>query len=163
VPLLYFVKALHILSAMIFLGTGMGSAWIKFRADRCPDIRVVAWAQQEIVRADWIFTVPAGLSLPLTGLWLAWLYRLPLTTPWVLMGVAGFAVAGLCWLPAAYLQIRMRRTADAALAAGAPLPESFVRDRLWWTLLGIPSFSAAVLTVWVMVAKPHWSFLQFGS
>jgi uncharacterized membrane protein len=70
--------------------------------------------------------------------------------------MAGYAVAGLAWLPAAVLQIRMRRLAEAALAADQPLPQTYDRMQLTWAALGLPSFAASVFVVWVMVAKWAW-------
>jgi len=147
------LKWIHVLSVVIFLGTGAGSAWYKFRADRSADVRVVAWCQREIVLADWLFTVPAGFVLPLSGIALViqggWSFELL----WIQLGLGLFAAAGLTWLPAAFLQLRMRRLADEALAKGTELPEAFHRDRRIWTALGVPSFLAATVAVWVMVAK----------
>ena len=147
------LKTLHVLTVVVFLGTGAGSAWYKFRADRSGDVAVVVWCQREIVKADWIFTVPSGLLLPLTGIALVeigpWNYGMP----WVALGIALYAVSGLTWLPAAFLQLRMRRLAEEALSAGEELPEAFHRDRRVWMALGCPSFLAAVATVWLMTAK----------
>lgn len=153
-----FVKWLHILMGFVFLGTGAGSAWYKLRAWRSRDVRVVAWCDREIVRADWIFTVPSGVGAPATGLWLVYLYKLPLFgTTWVLWGIGGWMVAGIAWLPAAWLQIKMRRLAEAALAEGrTELPDGYDRMQKAWALLGLPSFAAAVFVVWVMVAKWAW-------
>lgn len=148
------VKTVHVLGAVLFLGTGLGSAWTKFRADRSGEPVVVAWAQREVVRNDWLFTVPSGIVMPVTGLWLASLYGLPWTTGWVMLGIGCWALAGVCWVPAAYLQIRMRTLAEQALADQAPLPDAFHRANLVWTLLGVPAFVAAMVAVWVMIAKP---------
>lgn len=148
-----YLKAIHVGAAILFLGTGLGSAFYKWRADRSGSVAVAAWAQRNVVLADWLFTVPSGIVLPGTGLWLAHLYGLPFTTSWVLFGIVGFAIAGLTWLPAAWIQLRMRRLADEALASGAPLPEEFHRLHRFWLALGVPSFGAAVATIWVMVGK----------
>lgn len=145
------VKTLHVLAATLFLGTGIGSAYYKFRADQSGDLRVVAWAQRAIVTGDLIFIVPAGVLLPATGLWMATDRGWPLTSGFVFWGLLGYAVAGVTWLPAAYLQLRMRRAADEALARGEALPEQFERDRRVWLALGFPSFIAAMTTVYVMV------------
>jgi uncharacterized membrane protein len=151
--LILVLKLIHVFTAFVFLGTGLGSAYYKLRADRSGELAVIAWAQREIVRADWIFTVPAGVLLPATGVWLTWLYGYKLTDSWILFGICGYVVAGIAWLPAAYLQIRMRRLADQALARQEPLPAAFHRAQRIWFLLGFPSFLAAIVTVWAMVAK----------
>ncbi len=147
------LKAVHVLAAVLFLGAGIGSAWYKLRADRSGDPRVIAWCQREIVLADWCFTVPSAVALPVTGLWLVDLYGLPLDTPWVLLGFAGWALAGGLWVPAAFLQLRMRRLADAALASGGGLGPDFHAANRIWLGLGFPAFAVAMATVWVMVAK----------
>jgi uncharacterized membrane protein len=147
------LKALHVFAAMLFLGGGLGSVYYKIRAYQGGDLGVIAFCDREIVRADWLFTVPSGLTLPVTGIAIALLYGLPLTTPWILTGIVGWAVAGLTWLPAAFLQLRMRRLAAAALASGAPLDPAYHAAHRTWMLLGVPSFTAALVVIWAMVAK----------
>jgi len=152
--MLYLVlKTLHVLAAVVFLGTGFGSAWYKLRAGLTRDVAAAAWIDAEVVRADWIFTIPAGLLLPATGLGMTLGYGMPLSTPWVLQGLLGYAVAGLAWLPAAGLQLRMRRLSAEALREGRPLPERWRRDQRLWAALGLPAFAAAAAVVWVMVSK----------
>lgn len=151
--LLLVLKSIHVLGAVLFLGTGLGSAWYKLRADRSGDLRVVVWCQREIVLADWLFTVPAGVIMPVTGIWLVKLYGLPWETPWVVLGFVGWAGAGALWLPAAYLQVRMRRLAEAALASGGALPPEFHRANRLWLALGFPAFLLSGFTIWGMVAK----------
>jgi uncharacterized membrane protein len=151
--LISLAKTLHILSATIFFGAGLMSAWWKVRADRSGDVKVVAWAQGEIVFADWVFTVPSGVVSPVTGAFLVWSYGLPWTADWVLGSLGGFAVATVCWLPAAWLQLRMRALADEAARVGGPLPPEFHRLNRIWLLLGVPAFAAAVFVIWTMVAK----------
>jgi uncharacterized membrane protein len=151
--LILVLKLVHILSAVVFLGTGLGIAWMKLRGDRSGDPHVVAWIQHEVVRADLFFTIPAGLTLPMSGIAMAHLMGLPLTTPWVLWGLGCYAFAGVTWLPAAFLQVRMRVLADAALQGGQPLPAAFwTAHRIWWAL-GVPSFGATMLAMWWMVAR----------
>jgi len=147
------LKTIHILAAMVFLGTGLGSAWYRLRSDMSNDVRVIAWCQREIVLADWLFTVPAGIALPASAIGLVTMLGLPWDTPWILWGIGGYLLAGVFWLPAVWLQIAMRRLADEALANGTPLPPSYKRYARMWLALGVPSFLAAGVTVWVMVAK----------
>lgn len=147
------VKAVHVLAATLFLGAGLMTAYYKVRADRSGDLRVLVWYQREIVLADWLFTLPSGIALPVTGIWLAMTYGIPLSAGYVGAGLAGYAIAGVLWLPAVWLQIRMRNLAEAALRDGTALPEEFHRANRIWLALGVPAFLVAVLTVWMMVAK----------
>jgi uncharacterized membrane protein len=153
VQLYLVLKTIHVLAAMIFLGTGAGSAWYRIRADRSDDIRVIVWCQREIVRADWYFTVPSAIALPATAIAMVEVAQMPWGTLWIIWGIAGYAIAGLFWLPAAWLQIAMRRLAEESLAKSAPLPTQYRIYAFIWAALGVPSFFAAILTVWVMVAK----------
>jgi len=147
------LKALHILAAMLFLGTGFGSAWYKWRAWRSGEVAAIAFVDREVVFADWLFTVPSGIVLPATGVAMVAIMRAAWTTPWIAAGVAFYAVAGLTWLPAAVLQLRMRRWSAAAQAQGGALPPDYHRAQRIWIALGVPSFLAAIATVAVMAAK----------
>jgi len=152
------LKTIHVLSMSLFFGAGLASAIVKLRADRTKDPRVIAFVLGHIVWADWLFTIPSGVLLPITGLWMVVLAGLPFTRPWIVLGIGFYAVAGLTWLPAAVLQLRMRRAADQALSTGQPLPPEYWRWTRAWIGLGIPSFGAALFTVYVMVTKhvPLW-------
>lgn len=147
------LKSLHVLGAVLFLGVGAASAWYKLQADRSDDPRIVAWGQHQIVRADALFTVPSALIMPITGLWMVHLMESPLTTPWIAFGLGGFAVAGVLWLPAVWLQLRMRDMADAALASGEPLPAAYWQAQRVWLALGAPAFALTLVIIWVMVTK----------
>ncbi len=151
--LVFILKSLHIFGVVLFLGTGAGSAWYKLRASRSNDVRVIAWCDAEVVFADWLFTVPSGVIVPSTGLLLVYFYRLPLATPWVWQGIAGYVIAGLTWLPAAFLQVKMKKLSAQARDAGTDVPDSWRRMQRTWALLGIPSFAATIAVLWMMVSK----------
>ena len=153
--LILLVKLVHVLSATFFFGGGLLIAWNKLRADRTGDPKLITWANREIVRADAVFTIPSGILLPVTGAWLVAEFHVPWKSGWVAWGIVTYAVTGLLWLPAAFLQVKMRRLAEDALAGGTALPEAFHRANRWWMLLGVPAFALAIFTVWLMVSK--WS------
>ena len=151
--LILLVKTLHVLSATVFFGAGLMSAWWKLRADRSGDVRLIAFAQREIVFADWVFTVPSGVISPATGVWLVVRYGLPWSTSWVVASIGGYVVAMLCWLPAAWVQLRLERIANECLAQGLPLPPRFHRLNRVWLGLGFPAFGAAMFIIYAMVTK----------
>jgi uncharacterized membrane protein len=151
------LKTLHVLMATIFLGGGMLIAWFKVRGERSREPRLVAFTLSEVVLADWVFTLPGALLLLASGLAMAVAQGFPiLETEWLVAGLADFMIAGMCWLPAVRLQLRMRDLARQAAATGSPLPDEYWRASRQWTLLGVPAFLAALHAVWAMCAKRAW-------
>jgi uncharacterized membrane protein len=147
-------KWLHILSSTILFGTGLGSAYYMFFTCLRGDPATIAHVARLVVVADWVFTSTTIVLQPLTGLWLVHLAGLPLTSTWLVWTYVLYVVAGACWIPVVFIQIRMRRLAEAAAARSQPLPPDFWRLFRWWTALGVPAFFALVIVFWLMVAKP---------
>jgi uncharacterized membrane protein len=147
-------KWLHILSSTILFGTGIGSAYYMFFTSLAGDARTVAHVVRLVVVADWVFTTTTIVFQPLSGLWLAHLAHMPLASRWLVWTFVLYLVAGACWIPVVFIQIRMRRLAEAAAAANAPLPDAYRRLFRWWTALGVPAFVSLVVVFWLMVAKP---------
>ncbi len=148
------VKWLHILSSTFLFGTGLGSAFYMFFASRTRDARVVAAVVRYVVIADWAFTTPTIILQPLTGFYLVRIANFPLTSKWIVASIALYLLAGACWLPVVWMQIRMRDMARHAASSGAQLPARYWRFLRWWVALGIAAFLALVAMFYLMMAKP---------
>lgn len=147
------LKTLHILSMVLLFGTGLGSAFYKWMADRSGNVAHIAVTNRHVVLADWIFTTPTVIFQPISGLWMVYLLDLPLTTPWIATSLSLFVLAGVCWLPVVWLQIRMQKIAAIAAMESSPLPALYWRMARWWFWLGVPAFISMVLVVTLMVFK----------
>ena len=148
------VKTVHILSATVLFGTGLGTAWFLWRADRSGDAAGVAATARNVVLADWLFTTPAIVLQPVSGLCLILLGGYAPAERWLLWTYGLYLLAGVCWLPVVWLQIKMRDLAAAAAASGAPLPARYRRYARIWFGLGWPAFIAVIFITYLMVAKP---------
>jgi uncharacterized membrane protein len=148
------VKWLHILSSVLLVGTGFGSAFYLFFANRIDDVAVRAAVARLVVRADWWFTTPTVIFQPLSGLWLVHLAGWPLSTPWIALSIGLYLFAGICWLPVVWLQIRMAKMARNSANAGTPLPAAYGRYARLWEGLGYPAFLAMLTVFYLMVEKP---------
>ncbi|GGX73576.1 DUF2269 family protein [Massilia dura] len=148
------VKWLHILSATFLFGTGIGSAWYLLFAVISRNVAAIAVVSRIVVVADWTFTATTMVVQPLTGFYLVHIAGYPLHSRWIVWSVILFVVAGLCWLPVVWLQMRLRDLSAAAAAANTPLPPLFWRCFKVWVVLGIPAFFAFLAVFWLMVAKP---------
>lgn len=147
-------KTIHILGSTVLFGTGLGTAFHMWRADRSGDLRVIAAAARQTVLADWLFTTPAVIIQPLTGFLLLFEAGYALDEGWVMLSLALYAVTGACWLPVVWLQIRVRDMALAALADGAELPPLYRRYMRLWFALGWPAFLSVIAIFTLMVFRP---------
>ncbi len=147
------VKTLHIFSMVLLFGTGLGSAFHKWMADRSENIAHIATTNRHIVLADWVFTTPTVIFQPISGFWMVYLLDIPLSTPWIGISLILYIVAGICWLPVVWLQIQMQKISAGCDSRGSPLPEIYWRMTRWWFWLGIPAFISMALVVVLMVFK----------
>jgi len=148
------IKWLHIVSSVLLAGTGFGSAFYLFFANRSTSLEARVVVARLVVRADLWFTTPAIIVQPLSGAWLAHTAGWPLATPWLLASIALYLLAGACWLPVLGLQLRMAREAEAALAQRRPLSAQYRRWQQAWERLGYPAFAAMLAVFFLMVNKP---------
>lgn len=145
----------HILSSTLLFGTGLGTAFHGWMAQRSGDLRTIVLVSRNVVLADWLFTAPAVVVQPATGAWMAWLTGVRFTTGWLLLAIGLYVLVGACWLPVVWLQIQMHRLARVALHSGEPLPPRYHTYARWWFALGWPAFIAVIGIFYLMVFKPE--------
>jgi uncharacterized membrane protein len=148
------VKWLHILSSTFLFGTGIGSAFYMFFTSISRDVRAIAVVSRHVVLADWIFTATTVVIQPLTGMYMIHLAGFPWDSRWIVWSLGLYVLAGACWLPVVWIQLRMRDMAQVAARDDVALPAQYWRYLRIWFALGIPAFVAMVIVFWLMVAKP---------
>ena len=150
------LKVVHILSATILFGTGLGTALHFWLVHRSGNVAAIAEVARNVVLADFALTAPAGIVQPLTGVALAHLMGWPLLSPWLAESYALYVLAFACWAPVVVLQIRARDLAAEAARRGERLPPAYARIMRWWFALGWPAFLALIAVFALMVAKPDF-------
>jgi uncharacterized membrane protein len=153
------LKFLHVLGAIVILGTGAGIAFFAVMAHRTGDALFVARTAAVVVVADFLFTATAIVVQPITGYLLLRELGLSLGEGWVVASLVLYFVAGAFWLPVVWMQRRMRDLAAAAAKQGMPLPASYRRLFWTWFAFGFPAFAAVLAVFWLMIARrdlPTW-------
>jgi uncharacterized membrane protein len=148
------LKLVHIIGACVLLGTGMGIAFFMWMANRTGEAGIVAVTARIVVIADGVFTATAVVAQPLTGAALAWLTGTSLRSPWIVLSLGLYLLAGVCWLPVVWLQIKLRNLAAAAAKVGEPLPDRYHRLFRLWFILGWPAFASVIAILFLMITKP---------
>jgi len=142
------IKLLHIISATLLFGTGLGIAFFMLKAHLSGSKEAMRITTQHVVIADWIFTAPAVIIQLSTGLWLTSQLGISYGSAWFISVVSLFIIIGACWLPVVSIQIRIR---DIINGKG-PVRE-YRRLMKIWVALGIPAFLSVLILFYLMVFK----------
>jgi uncharacterized membrane protein len=152
---LYFlVKYLHVLGAIVILGTGTGIASFMLMAHLSRDAAFIARTAATVVIADMLFTLTAVILQPVTGGILMALTSTTFAERWLVASLGLYAAAGLFWIPVIFMQIEMRDLARAADTQHQPLPPRYFALFRRWFWFGIPGFGSVMIILWLMIAKP---------
>ena len=148
------LKYLHVVGAIVLLGTGTGIAFFMLMAHRTKDAAFVARTAGVVVTADMVFTATAVIAQPVTGYGLAEITGVALWEGWLGLALILYGMAGVFWLPVVWIQARMRDLARDAARAGRELPPAYHRLYRIWFVLGIPGFGSVLTILWLMIARP---------
>ena len=148
------LKMLHILAVVGFLGNIITGLFWHRHAARTRDPRLLAHTMDGIIRSDRVFTMPGVLTIIVTGVWSALVVGYPLLkTGWIFWSLVLFSISGLTFgLRVAPLQRELH-----ALAAGKS--GSFDYDRYHrvarrWEGWGAIALLSPVAALVLMVLKP---------
>ncbi len=143
------IKTIHILSATIMIGTGLGSAFYLFLTYKRTGIGTISDVVKLVILADTLFTFPSVVIQLVTGLMLSEILGLTYSRWfWVVIGVSLLVL--LTWLKAVVIQLRLRKI----LKETGELTPEYHRLMSWWFYLGIPSFLASMFLYYLMIYKP---------
>ncbi|GFZ82866.1 membrane protein [Elstera cyanobacteriorum] len=152
------LKFIHVMSSTLLFGTGLGTAFHGWMAGRSRNLDATLVVNRNVVLADWIFTTPAVIVQPVTGVWMALQAGFPLTEGWLALAILLYFFVGACWLPVVWLQLQMHKMVKEAKAGDTPLPPRYVTYARWWFALGWPAFISVIGIFYLMIVKPDVGF-----
>jgi len=152
------IKFLHVMSAVLLLGTGLGLAFFLFRAQQSKDSQTILFALNNTLIGDIVFVGPALFVLFGSGHWMLRNGAHSVREPWMIASLALIMLVGLCWVLAVFLEWRMRNGLRASAQQGAAVlpPKHGLYHRLWVSL-GLIAFPTAVVILVLMVIKPAFT------
>lgn len=148
------IKTIHILSAAVLFGTGIGIAFFMLQSYFSDDLNVKFYATRTTVIADYVFTLPAVLLQPISGMWLIWQGGYSWDETWLLITYGLYIFIGSLWLPVVWIQIRLKNMLLQVTKHKSPLPETYNKLFRIWFLMGWPAFIALIGIFILMEFKP---------
>lgn len=154
--MLYFwLKYIHIISATILFGTGIGTATVMLYGHLRKDIQAMAILNQYVVFVDWRFTGISGIIQPITGVWMAYLVGYSFTSFWLLGSIIGYLITACCWFPVVYIQIKISNMTTKAAMKRSDLPLAYAYYFKLWVTLGFIAFTTLMIVFYLMIMKPN--------
>jgi uncharacterized membrane protein len=148
------LKTVHVISATILFGTGLGIAFYFLMGLRSGDTTAAYFAARTTAIADMLFTLTAGIVQPLSGFAMVHIAGIDPWSRWLVWTYALYALALACWLPVVWIQLKVRDMLGTRMR-GEALDEDHLRRYFHtWFVLGWPAFVGLVAVFWLMVAKP---------
>jgi uncharacterized membrane protein len=148
----FIIKYIHIISSALLFGTGLGTAFFMLLAFLSKNVETLKYTTRHVVLADWIFTTPAVIIQPVTGIWLMLMLNYSFFSLWFYLTVSLYLLMGVCWIPVVFIQYKMKKIASI------PVLTPFETKQLsslmkWWVFLGIIAFVSILMIYWLMVSK----------
>lgn len=92
------LKVIHLLGVVMFLGNIIITGWWKNMADLTRNPQIIAFAQKQVTATDWLFTAGGALILFSAGTVNVMLHGLTFSEKWLSWGMALFTLSGLIWV-----------------------------------------------------------------
>lgn len=150
-----FLKSLHVLSVVLFIGNIVTGVFWKVHADIAGDLRSRAQALAGIIASDRVFTMPGVLLITITGVLLAIEGNLPmLRTRWIAWSLVLFGISGAAFMAqVAPLQKKMLANLKAGIA-GTWNQSEYEHLSRRWQIWGLVATLTPVVALFLMVMKP---------
>jgi len=152
---LQILLAIHILSAVVFVGNNITSAFWKVRADRSGSTEAMATASRSLLLADMIFTGPGLIGLLVTGIWMIQLTGWErFQEPWLGISLALLVLTAGIWavglLPLELRMVRLARLQSNNITSDPAYRQS---SRIWSMMGGAATLMPVAILI-LMVLKP---------
>jgi len=150
-----FLKSLHILGVILFIGNIIITGWWKVMADRTNNPVIIAFAQRQVTLTDYVFTLGGVLLVLGAGMGNAIIHDMDyFSIKWLTWGYWLFIVSGIIWIAILIpVQIKQARMAKS-FAVTLKIPEEYWRLRNIWNVFGVLATIIPMLNIYWMVFKP---------
>ncbi|HEY7986522.1 MAG TPA: DUF2269 family protein [Methylophilaceae bacterium] len=148
------LKTLHLVGVILFLGNIIITGWWKTMADRTRNPQIIAFAQRQVTLTDFIFTAGGGGMLLAAGLGNVISHHIDYWhTRWIGWGMGLFIASGVIWafilIPIQIKQAALAKT----FAHGEAIPDMYWRLGKLWIVFGALATALPLIAVYWMVFK----------
>jgi uncharacterized membrane protein len=151
-----FLKLLHVVAVIAFLGNITTGLFWHAHAARTRDPKLLAHAMDGIIQSDRLFTTPGVIGILISGFAAAIYGSLPiLRTGWILWTLVAFSVSGLIFMfRLVPLQRQLRALTEAGERSGTFEYAGYHTLAVRWEVWGAVALLTPAAELVLMVLKP---------
>lgn len=148
------LKAIHLLGVVLFLGNIIITGWWKAMADNTRNPQIIAFAQRQVTLTDYVFTAGGAAILLLAGMANVGMHHMPMSAKWLSQGMLMFTLSGIIWVAVLIpVQIKQAKLAKEFSITGV-IPEIYWKLSKRWNIFGAIAVLLPVINLYWMVFKP---------
>ena len=146
------LKVLHIVGVVLFLGNIIVTGWWKNMADRTKNPQIIAFAQRQVTLTDWIFTAGGSVILTIAGVLnvhTSWSYSMK----WLQWGIGMFVLSAIIWV-VILIPTQIKQAKMASIFAETGVITEYYWKLCWrWNVWGALAVIIPLTTVYFMTFK----------
>ena len=147
------LKVIHLLGVVMFLGNIIITGWWKYRADSTRNPQILAFAQRQVTLTDWIFTGGGAAILLGAGMMNVAMYGLSYSSKWLGWGMSLFILSGVIWVAILIpTQIKQAKMAEAFSKANE-IPGHYWKLCMRWNIWGAIAVILPLINIYWMTFK----------
>lgn len=149
------LKTIHLLGVVLFLGNIIITGWWKYTADLTRNPQIIAYAQRQVTLTDFIFTGGGVLILLVAGMLNVYMHDMSYSAKWLNHGMAIFVASGIIWA-AILIPIQIKQAKMAKIFANTGvIPDQYWKLCAAWNIFGIIATLLPMANLYWMVFKPN--------
>ena len=147
------LKTIHLLGVVLFLGNIIITGWWKFMADKTKNPQVIAFAQRQVTLTDFVFTAGGAAILFGAGMANVGIHHMDFSAKWLSQGMWMFVSSGIIWvLVLIPTQIKQAKLAQEFAKSNA-IPEIYWKLCTRWNVFGAIAVVLPLINLYWMTFK----------
>jgi uncharacterized membrane protein len=148
------LKSLHLLGVVFFLGNIIITGWWKNMADRTKNGKIIAFAQHQVTVTDFIFTAGGAAILFVAGTVNVYIHGIQYSSKWLSMGSLMFTISGVIWA-VILIPIQMKQAKMAKVFSETNvIPPEYWKLCMTWNIWGVIATLLPIANIYWMTFKP---------
>ena len=147
------LKTIHLLGVVMFLGNIIITGWWKVMADRTQNPQIIAFAQRQVTLTDFVFTAGGAAILLGAGMANVGIHHMDFSSKWLTQGMLMFVLSGIIWvailIPTQAKQAKLARE----FAKTNKIPESYWKLCTRWNVFGAIAVILPLINLYWMTFK----------